>query len=244
MSDFRDKIVIVTGGARGIGTSIAHRFADAGAFVYVFDRDFPDDFARHDRISEARGDVTSSADVNALVEQVITERKRIDVLVNNAGIIRDNVIWRMTEEEFDAVISVNLKGAWLMCKAVASPMREQKSGRIINIASRAWLGNFGQSNYSASKGGLVSMTRVLALELARAQVTVNAVAPGLIDTPMTRALPEETFQKLVQAQPGKRPGTPEDIAAAVCFLASDSASFITGQTLHVDGGKSIGASLA
>jgi NAD(P)-dependent dehydrogenase (short-subunit alcohol dehydrogenase family) len=122
-------------------------------------------------------------------------------------------------------------------------MKKQQSGRIINIVSRAWLGNFGQSNYSSSKGGLVSLTRVLALELARYNITVNAVAPGLIDTPLTRNLPPETYDKLVAAQPGKRAGKPEDIAHAVAFLASDEAGFISGQVLHVDGGKSIGSTV-
>ncbi len=174
---------------------------------------------------------------------IIEEKKKIDILVNNAGIIKDNVIWKMTEEQFDDVIQVNLKGSWLLCKEVAPIMREQKSGRIINIASRAWLGNPGQSNYSASKGGLVSMTRVLALELAPKNITVNAVAPGLIKTDMTNALPKEIFQKLLDKQPSKQAGEPEDVASAVAFLASEEAQFINGQILHVDGGRSIGSTI-
>ena len=243
MSDFQGKSVIITGGARGIGYTMACRFLRLGARVFVLDRDFPNDFATdNDKLIAFNGSVSSKSDVEQFMGAVHEQGGRVDVLVNNAGILRDNVIWRMSEEDFDAVIEVNLKGTWLMCKAAAQPMREQKSGRIINIASRAWLGNFGQSNYSASKGGLISLTRVLALELARSNVTVNTVAPGLIDTPMTRALTEDTYQMLVNAQPGKRAGTAEDVAAAVCFLASDEAGFITGQTLYVDGGKSIGAS--
>ena len=243
MSDFQGKSVIVTGGARGIGYTMARRFLRLGARVFVLDSDFPSDFTKDNSDLVAfNGNISSRPDVEKLVGAVLDQSGRVDVLVNNAGILRDNVIWRMSEEDFDAVIDVNLKGAWLMCKAAAQPMREQKAGRIINIASRAWLGNFGQSNYAASKGGLISLTRVLALELARSNVTVNAVAPGLIDTPMTQALPQETYQALVNAQPGKRAGTAEDVAAAVCFLASDETGFITGQTLYVDGGKSIGAS--
>ncbi|MBI5058888.1 SDR family oxidoreductase [candidate division KSB1 bacterium] len=242
MSSFQGKSAIVTGAARGIGRAIAQRFHELGARVFVLDRDYPDSFTSEtEGLIPFTGDVSSRIDVEQFVAAVIEQAGGIDILVNNAGILRDNVIWRMSEEEFDAVLNVNLKGAWLMCKTVAQPMRERKYGRIINIASRAWLGNAGQSNYSASKGGLISLTRVLALELARSQVTVNAVAPGLIDTPMTRALPEDTFQMLVNAQPGKRAGTPEDVAAAVCFFASAEAAFITGQTLYVDGGKSIGA---
>ena len=243
MSDFQGKSVIVTGAARGIGYIMARRFLRLGARVFVLDRDFPSDFTKDNSDLVAfNGNISSRPDVEQLVGAVLDQSGRVDVLVNNAGILRDNVIWRMSEEDFDAVIDVNLKGTWLMCKAAAQPMREQKAGRIINIASRAWLGNFGQSNYAASKGGLISLTRVLALELARSNVTVNAVAPGLIDTPMTQALPQETYQALVNAQPGKRAGTAEDVAAAVCFLASDETGFITGQTLYVDGGKSIGAS--
>jgi NAD(P)-dependent dehydrogenase (short-subunit alcohol dehydrogenase family) len=244
MSEFQGQSVIVTGAARGIGHTIAMRFRQLGASVFAFDRDFPDSYA--DECPEFfafTGDVSLRHDVETFIAAVVEQSGRIDVLVNNAGIIRDNMIWRMSEEDFDAVIRVNLKGSWLMCKAVIPHMREKKYGRIVNIASRAWLGNVGQSNYSASKGGLISLTRVLALELARSQVTVNAVAPGLIDTPMTRSLPEDTFQMLVNAQPGKQPGTPDDVASAVCFLASTEAGFITGQTLCVDGGKSIGATL-
>ncbi len=244
MPQFTDKVVIVTGGVNGIGSTISSRFAERGALVLVFDRDAPSTpESSHERISFFQGDVASRASVEEFVTQTISKHGRVDILVNNAGILRDNMIWRMSEEDFDAVIEVNLKGTWLMCKMVAPHMRERRFGRIVNITSRAWLGNPGQSNYSASKGGLVSLTRVLALELARSNVTVNAVAPGLIDTPMTRGLSEDVFKKLVAAQPSGHPGTPDDVAAAVCFLASDDASFITGQTIYVDGGKSIGASL-
>lgn len=235
------QVAIVTGGSRGIGHTIAKRLSADGAKVYVLDLALPSDSSNDDNVLYHKGDVTDSADVEQFVQKVIDAEGRIDIVVNNAGILRDSVIWRMPEEDFDAVINVNLKGPWLMCKAVAPFMRKAEYGRIINISSRAWLGNAGQTNYSASKGGINSMTRALALELGRKGITVNAVAPGLIDTPMTQALPKDIFQKLLDKQPGGTAGTPEDIASAVAFLASSDAGFITGQVLHIDGGRSIGA---
>lgn len=242
---FENKTVVVTGAARGIGLSIAQRFHSGGATVAIIDISFPDSFelSGSDRVITFVGDITRSDDVKSFVSEVTTKTGRIDVLVNNAGIIRDNVIWKMPEEDFDKVIEINLKGSWLMCRHIAPVMREQKSGRIVNIASRAWLGNPGQSNYSASKGGLISLTRVLALELANKNITVNAVAPGLIKSPMTDFLPDDVMQKLLDKQPGRTIGQPEDIASAVCYLASDEAGFINGQLLHVDGGRSIGAAV-
>jgi NAD(P)-dependent dehydrogenase (short-subunit alcohol dehydrogenase family) len=242
---YKKTIAIVTGGTRGIGLAITNRLVKDGAFVCIIDKSVPENFIvdAGDSYSFFKGDISCSEDVTAFVEKIIKEKNKIDILVNNAGIIKDNVIWKMTEEQFDDVLKVNLKGSWLLCKEVAPVMREQKKGRIINIASRAWLGNPGQSNYSASKGGLVSMTRVLALELASKNITVNAVAPGLIKTDMTNALPKEIFQKLLDKQPSKQAGEPDDIASAVAFLASDEAKFINGQVLHVDGGRSIGSTI-
>ncbi|MFQ6614537.1 MAG: SDR family oxidoreductase, partial [Fidelibacterota bacterium] len=224
---FTGKTILVTGGCKGIGKAIADRFHSLGGNLFILDIDADsgqDEIRRH----YLKGDVRQSSDVEMFVRKAAEETGVIDVLVNNAGIIRDGAIWNLTEDDFDLVLDVNLKGAWLTCRAAAPLMREQRSGRIINIGSRAWLGNFGQSNYSASKGGLVSLTRVLALELASRNITVNTVAPGLIETELTRSLPKEVYQQLLNKQPGKQAGKPEDVAAAVTFLASPEARFITG----------------
>tara|TARA_B100001079_G_scaffold112033_1_gene96390 strand:+ start:862 stop:1605 length:744 start_codon:yes stop_codon:yes gene_type:complete len=239
------KIALVTGGISGIGAAIVSHFLDEGAIVYVLDKNVPDSIVSdtNEHLTVFPGDVTSNEDVKSFISNIQKTASKIDILINNAGIIRDNVIWKMDEEDFDAVIDVNLKGPWLMCREVAPIMRAQNSGRIVNIASRSWLGNVGQSNYSASKGGLVSMTRVLALELGKNNITVNAVAPGLIDTPMTRSLDPEVYNMLEKSIPCKKAGKPADIAHTVAFLSSDEASFINGQVIHVDGGKSIGANV-
>jgi NAD(P)-dependent dehydrogenase (short-subunit alcohol dehydrogenase family) len=243
---FDGKSVLVTGASRGIGFAIAEKFASNGALVSVLDREPFDGHAATwaGSVTATTGNVAAHADVKSFVADVMKRFGRIDVLVNNAGIVRDNVIWKMSEEDFDAVLAVNLKGPWLLCREVAPILRAQGSGRIINIVSRAWHGAIGQSNYSASKGGLVSLTRVLALELARFNVTVNAVAPGLIDTPMTQGMPREALERLIAAQPGGKIGRPQDVASAVAYLASDEAQFTTGQILYVDGGKSIGAGIS
>ncbi len=242
------KVAIVTGGAQGIGEAIAVRLASERFFVIIADLTAEIGNAAATRIGAGRAafyqcDISDVNDVRKLFEHVIGTYGHIDVVVNNAGIIRDHMIWKMTPEEFDAVIRVNLRGTWLMCREAAMLMKSQKSGAIINITSRAWLGNMGQTNYSASKAGIVGLTRSLALELGTHNVRVNAVAPGLIDTPLARALPEEVQQKLINAQPTKSMGQPEDVAEVVAFLASDRCRFMTGQVLYVDGGKSIGAGL-
>jgi len=240
------KTAIVTGAAKGIGKAIAERLSDDGFFLVIVDVDnvkgskLALDLGK-EKASFYNSDIQSEDEITGLFSKVINEHKKIDVLVNNAGIIKDNMIHKMTLDDFESVIDVNLKGTWLMCREAAKIMREQKSGRIINITSRAWLGNAGQSNYSASKAGIVSLTRVLALELGKYNVLVNAVAPGLIDTPLTQALTDEVKNKLIQAQPTKTMGKPEDIANAVSFLADEKTQFITGQTIYIDGGKSIGA---
>lgn len=236
-------VAIVTGAGQGIGAAIARELASGGAYVALID--INEEAANNvaDELKQAQvfnGNILDSDFLQKTIDTILADKGQIDILVNNAGIIRDNLLLKMSEEEWDAVLDVNLKGAFLCCKAVVPSMKEQKRGKIVNIASRSWLGNIGQVNYSASKGGLVSLTRTLALELARDQINVNAVAPGLIDTAMTQKLPDKVKEKLLRMQPTGKMGTVEDIAAAVAFLASEKARFITGQVLHVDGGKSCG----
>jgi NAD(P)-dependent dehydrogenase (short-subunit alcohol dehydrogenase family) len=242
------RIALVTGAAKGIGRAITKKLVEENYFVIATDIDAEGgknllkEFGK-ERLQFAKADICHEKIVEKLFEKIINEYKQLDVLVNNAGIIRDSVIWKMTLEDFESVLDVNLKGTWLMCREASRIMKQKNSGRIINITSRAWLGNAGQSNYSASKAGVVALTRVLALELGRHGVCVNAVAPGLIDTPLTRKLPKDILQKLIDAQPTKTMGNPEDVAHMVAFLTSEKAKFITGQTIYVDGGKSIGAGI-
>ncbi len=247
-SSSNTQIAVVTGAAKGIGKAIAHKLMQDGYFIVIAD---VDEKAGKETAASTHPhkcsfilcDVGDENSVKRLYDQIQQREDRLTVLINNAGIIRDNVIWKMSAPEFDDVIRVNLRGAWLMCREAAKIMRENHQGRIINIASRAWLGNPGQTNYSASKAGIIGLTRALALEMAKYQVTVNAIAPGLIDTPLTRNLSDQVREKLINAQPTKSMGTLEDIAEMASFLVSEKAGFITGQVYHVDGGKSIGASV-
>jgi len=240
------RIALVTGAGKGIGRAITKKLIEDNYFVIALDIDEKNgkkliaEFGKS-KLSFAKADICKEKTVLSLFEKIIKEYKHIDVLVNNAGIIRDNMIWNMSAEDFDLVMNINLKGTWLMCREAAKIMKKQNSGRIVNIASRAWLGNRGQSNYSSSKAGVVALTRVLALELGKYNVLVNAVAPGLIDTPLTQKLEKDVLQKLIEAQPTKSMGKPEDVANMVAFLSSEKTQFITGQTIYVDGGKSIGA---
>lgn len=242
-----NKNVIITGAANGIGKAITESFSAEGYHIIAVDVDAASGKKLVDQFEGIlefhQLDISHEEEVENFFLNYASKHKSLYALVNNAGIIRDNLIWNMTSADFNAVIDVNLKGSWLMCREAAKIMKAQNYGRIINIASRAWLGNRGQSNYSASKAGIVGLTRSLALELGRYNVLVNTIAPGLIDTPMTQKLDETVLKKLIEAQPTRSMGKPEDVARAVAFLASPQTNFITGQILYVDGGKSIGAGI-
>lgn len=240
----QDKIALVTGASRGIGRSISLALAAQGAKIVAVDIDlqateaFVEELkAQGTEALAVQGNVTVSEDVDAMMKAAVDTFGRVDILVNNAGITRDALLLRMKDEDWDAVLSVNLKGAFLCSRAAAKIMSKQRYGRIVNIASVVGqMGNAGQANYCASKAGLMGLTRSNARELARRNVTVNAVAPGFIATDMTDALPEKTRQELAAQIPLERLGSADDIAHAVLFLASDQSAYITGQVLGVNGG--------
>jgi 3-oxoacyl-[acyl-carrier protein] reductase len=242
---FKDQVVIVTGATRGIGRAIATAFAKEGAKVVITGRgqETCDSAAKEiggQGIGSVIGvatDMKSSASLAALVDKVKKDYGQIDVLVNNAGVTRDNLLLLMSEDEWDDVLDTNLKGNFTLTRLVAKQMLRKKQGRIINMASVVGIsGNAGQANYSASKGGLIAFTKTAARELAGRSITVNAVAPGFIRTDMTEKLPPEVIENAKKNIPLGEMGTPEDIAAAVLFLASPEAKYITGQVLNVDGG--------
>lgn len=239
------KVAIVTGGAKGIGAAISQKIAELGATVII---NYHSSSAQAEALVETiRGkggrakaypcDVSDFEMAKAFVEEVIQDFGKIDILVNNAGITRDTLLLRMSEEDFDRVIDTNLKGAWNMAKHVSRYMMKARYGKIINIASVVGLiGNIGQANYVASKAGLIGLTKALAKELASRNILVNAIAPGFIQTDMTAVLSDEMKERIMQNIALGRLGSPEDVADAVCFLASDRANYITGQVLNVCGG--------
>ena len=240
----KGKIALVTGAAQGIGRDIALGLAADGADVAICDvnleaaqKTAADIEAKGRKSLAVKANVAASADVTAMIDQVVEKFGRIDILVNNAGITRDGLILRMKDEDWDLVLSINLKGAFLCTKAALKHMTKQRTGTIINIASIVGaMGNAGQANYVASKAGLIGLTKTIAREYANRNVTANAVAPGFIDTAMTQALTDQVRADLAKQIPLGRLGSSEDVANAVRFLASPSAAYITGQVVHVNGG--------
>lgn len=245
MSAFKEKIVLVTGASRGIGRAIALELGKRGATVVV---NFRSSEAEANEVLEQikasggdgmvyQADVSDADAVDAMIKTITKEYGKLDVLVNNAGVTRDNVIMMLKPEDFDVVVNTNLRSAWLCCKAASRQMMRKRSGRIINITSVVGIaGNGGQTNYAASKAGMIGLTKSLAKEIATRGVTVNAVAPGFIGTDMTAELDEAMKETAISHIPLGRMGAPEDVAKAVAFLASDDAAYITGQVLVVDGG--------
>lgn len=238
------KTAIVTGASRGIGAAIAQRLCKTGAKVVVCSRSIEavsqiaevlqnDGYNAH----PIAADIAKKADVEALIDETIAKFSQIDILVNNAGITRDMLLMRLKDEDWDAVLQTNLTGTMYCTRAVLRPMIRQKSGRIINISSVIGLmGNAGQASYAAAKAGIIGLTKTTAKEVGTRGITVNAIAPGFITTDMTAQIPEEFQKKLLQHIPLQNFGTPDDVADSVCFLASDAARYITGQTMQVDGG--------
>jgi 3-oxoacyl-[acyl-carrier protein] reductase len=255
MGRYDGRVVVVTGAARGIGFGTATRFAEEGASLAVLDLDEASAAESAAKLPLTDGaqavgigcDVSDSASADAAVERVVAELGGIHVLVNNAGITRDNLLFKMTDEDWDLVVGVHLRGAFLMTRAAQKHFVAQKYGKILNLSSVSALGNRGQANYSAAKMGIQGFTRTLGIELGPYGVNANAIAPGFIATDMTDAtaarlkMDVEEFRRLnAEANPVRRVGYPEDIAAAAAFLCSDEASYITGQTLYVDGGAKLG----
>lgn len=239
------RVALVTGAGRGIGRAIAEELARRGAVIVLADRMLEGAQQSATEIATQTGrqtmavevDVSSLESAKAMVEQAIKSFGKVDILVNNAGITRDDLIMRMEEADWDAVIDINLKGAWNCSKAVIRAMMKARYGRIVNISSVSGLaGQAGQTNYSASKAGLIGLTKALAREVASRQITVNAVAPGFVPTALTVDLPEDLKEAMMKITPLGRMGKPEEIAYAVAFFASDEAAYITGQVLSVDGG--------
>jgi 3-oxoacyl-[acyl-carrier protein] reductase len=241
--EFNEKVVVVTGGARGIGRAISEAFVRKGALVVVADisletaRQTAKDLEQFGKTSAVQLDVSQSGEVVQAFDTIKTEWGSVDVLVNNAGVTRDSLILRMNEADWDAVLNINLKGVFLCTKEAVRIMVKQRQGKIINIASVvAFMGNPGQANYGASKAGIIGFTKTVAKEYASRGITVNAVAPGFIQTAMTDALAENVKQEMLKSIPAGKFGSVDDIAHAVLFLASSGSNYITGQVIHINGG--------
>lgn len=244
MNQLQGKVALVTGGVRGIGKAIVLELARQGSDVVICDIDVSEADQITLEIQELnvrsltiQADISAATEVDSLIEQALKTFGHIDILVNNAGITRDNLLMRMSEEEWDSVIQINLKGAFLCTKKVIRGMMKQRYGKIVNISSVVGvMGNVGQANYAASKGGLIAFTRSIAKEAASRNIQVNAVAPGYIETEMTKDLPQEVKDSFLADIPAGRPGQPVDIAQVVSFLASPASDYVTGQVICVDGG--------
>jgi 3-oxoacyl-[acyl-carrier protein] reductase len=243
----KDRVALVTGGGSGIGEVTALKFAEEGAKLVINDVNEAGAQRVAGLIKDKGGDaivlmadVTNKSQVQAMVKAIVDKYKKLDIIINNAGINRDALAKKMEEKQWDDVININLKGTFLVIQAGMIPMMDKRYGRIINTSSIGSLGNVGQANYSASKAGVIGLTKTMALELARFGITVNCLAPGAIATPMTASIPESISSRILERIPLKRFGLPLDIAQAHLFLASEDASYITGQVLFVDGGISVG----
>ncbi len=246
MSVANARTVVITGGSKGIGRSVAYRFAEENAKIIIIHFD-PSDDACNETIDQLsangvtaesyRADISSFEVADSLFREILEKHEKIDVLINNAGITRDTLLLRMSEEIWDDVLRVNLKSVFNCTKAVIRPMSQQRSGAIVNISSVVGqIGNFGQSNYAASKAGIMGFTKSIAREVAGRGVNVNAVAPGFIDTEMTQVIPEKAKENFLKQIPFGKMGKPEDVAEAVYWLCSNAAGYITGQVIHVNGG--------
>lgn len=243
------RVIVVTGASRGIGRAIATEMAGPQTDIIVNYNLSPDAARQTAALVEAKGgtpdlmqfSVADPEAVKSAFKQILSVHGRVDVLVNNAGIAKDNILVMMKTEEWDDVIDTNLKGAFLCSQAVIKPMMRQRHGRIVNVTSVVGvIGNAGQTNYSAAKAGIIGFTRSLAREIISRNITVNAVAPGFIETDMTMCIPDKSREALLAQIPAARYGTPEEVASAVAFLASDAAAYITGQVLHINGGMFMG----
>ena len=243
MISLSDKVAVVTGSGQGLGKAIAEKLASLGAYVVISDinsellEQTKSEFLQKGYLVDSFvANVSDRAQAENLIKYSIESKGKLDILVNNAGINRDSMLHKMTMEQWDSVIAVNLTGVFNCLQPAAQHMRERQSGRIINISSASWLGNIGQANYSAAKAGVVGLSKSAARELARFNVTVNAICPGFIETDMTRGVPEKVWDLMISKIPMGRAGKPEDVANCIAFLASDQASYITNEVINIGGG--------